>query len=73
MDHVCTGLNFAFVYLDDVLIASPDHATRIRHFRLVLQRFEKHGLLLNLKKREFGDSEISFLGLQSEFVRDSNT
>ena len=72
MDHVCTGYYyFAFVYLAN--IACPDHATRIPHFRLVLQRFEKHGLLLNLKKREFGDSEISFLGLQSEFVRDSNT
>ena len=46
MDHICAGLHFAFVYLDDVLIASPDLAT---HIRLVLQRFEKHGLLKSFK------------------------
>ena len=34
MDHICVGLNFTFVYLD-VLIASPDPATHIRHFHLV--------------------------------------
>ena len=35
MDHVCAGLNLTFVYLDDVLIVSPDPATHIRHSRLV--------------------------------------
>ena len=62
MDHIYAGLNFAFVYLDDALIANPDPVTHICHLRLVLQRFEKHGLLINLKKCEFGVSEISFLG-----------
>ena len=27
MDRVLVGLPFIFVYLDDVLVASPDHAT----------------------------------------------
>ena len=34
MDIVCLGLDFAFVYIDDILVASSDVETHKEHFRL---------------------------------------
>ena len=62
MDQVCAGLTFTFVYLDDVLVSSPDGPSHIQQFRLILQQFKEYGLVMNLNKYEFGLSEISFLG-----------
>ena len=62
MDEVCAGLPFTFVYIDDVLIASPDLETHLQHLRLVLQRFQQNGLVINPAKCEFGRFEINFLG-----------
>ena len=61
MDQVCSGLNFTFVYLDDVLISSPDGPSHIKHLRLILERFKEYGLIINFKKCPFGQSEISSL------------
>ena len=36
MDHVLAGLPFIFVYLDDVLVASSDHASHRKHLHEVL-------------------------------------
>ena len=33
MDTVCQGLNFAFVYIDDILVASRDMETHMVHLR----------------------------------------
>lgn len=62
MDKVCSGLTFVFVYLDDVLIASPDPDTHHQHLRLVLERFREHGLTINPSKCKFGLPEVDFLG-----------
>ena len=62
MDEVCASLLFTFVYIDDALIASPDLKTNLQHLRLVLQRFQQNGLVINHAKCEFGRSEVSFLG-----------
>ena len=64
MDDVCASLPFTFVYIDDVLIASPDLKTHLHHLRLVLQRFQQNSLVINPAKCEFGRSEVSFLGHQ---------
>ena len=61
MDQVCSGLNFTFVYLDDVLVSSPDGPSHIKHLRLILERFKEYGLIINFKKCAFGQSEISSL------------
>ena len=39
MDRVLSGLNFVFVYLDDILIGSPDRATHLRHLRSFFSAF----------------------------------
>ena len=62
MDEVCASLPFTFVYIDDVLIASPDLKTHLHHLRLVLQRFQQKSLVINPAKCEFGCFEVSFLG-----------
>ena len=62
MDRVLNGLPYVFVYLDDVLIASPDMASHFEHLRAVMQRFSENGLVLNAAKSEFCKSEIDFLG-----------
>merc|ERR1711911_48706 len=62
MDRVLVGLPFIFVYLDDVLIASPDHASHRHHLREVFGRLRENGLTINPKKSVFGQEEVKFLG-----------
>jgi hypothetical protein len=62
MDRILSGLPFVFVYLDDVLIASPDQELHLAHLRQVLDLFRLHGLTINPSKCEFGRSQTTFLG-----------
>ncbi len=62
MDQLMAGLDFVFVYLDDILIASPDQQTHLHHLRLVLERVREGGLLLNMDKCQFGAASLDFLG-----------
>jgi hypothetical protein len=62
MDQVLAGLDFVFVYLDDILIASPDEQTHQQHLRAVLERLQEAGLVLNAEKCLFGVSAVEFLG-----------
>jgi hypothetical protein len=62
MDRLMAGLDFVFVYLDDILIASPDQQTHLQHLRLVLERLREGGLLLNMDKCQFGAASLEFLG-----------
>ena len=60
--QVCAGLTFTFVYLDDVLVSSPDGPSHIQLLRLNLQWFKEYAVVINLNKCEFGLSEISLHG-----------
>ena len=62
MDSVFRDLSFTFVYLDDILIASPDHVTHASHLRTVFQRLHDAGLALNPDKCVLGATEVTFLG-----------
>ena len=62
MDRVLTGLPFVFVYIDDILVASPDLSSHLAHLGAVFQRLKEAGLVLNVAKCEFARSSISFLG-----------
>ena len=63
MDRILGGLPFVLIYLDDILVASPDRATHKVHLRAVLQILRENGLVLNRSKCEFFRSEVEFLGL----------
>ncbi|XP_061902030.1 uncharacterized protein LOC133649214, partial [Entelurus aequoreus] len=62
MDSVLRGLNFVFVYLDDILVASPSAEEHQSHLTQVFTRLDEHGLIVNPSKCQFGLSEIDFLG-----------
>lgn len=64
MDIVCQGLEFVFVYIDDILVASKDVPTHKHHLRLLFQRLQEHGLVINVSKCEFGRDSLDFLGHQ---------
>jgi hypothetical protein len=62
MDMVGAGLSFVFIYLDDLLVASPDEAAHVQHLALVFQRLREYGLQLNIGKCSFGQPHVEFLG-----------
>jgi len=48
MDRIFGDLPFCFVYLDDILVFSPDFTTHAAHLRDVLLLCRQHGLTVNL-------------------------
>ena len=62
MDEVMRGLSCCFVYLDDILVASPSHEQHKHHLRQVLERLDRYGVTINKAKCVFGVDRISFLG-----------
>lgn len=62
MQQVLRGLDFVFIYLDDILIASTSLEEHKRHLRLVFERLEEHGLNLKVSKCLFGVSQLTFIG-----------
>lgn len=64
MDSVCQGLDFLFVYLDDMLVASDSEEEHTSDLRQLFSRLSEHGLVINPDKCQFGVKSISFLGHQ---------
>lgn len=63
--HVCLGeenLQSVLVYLDDVIIYSPDFDTHLVHLDAVLGKLSKHGLKLKPKKCCLLKPEVQYLG-----------
>ena len=56
------GLPYAFVYLDDVLVASVDHEEHVQHLHTVLSLLKQHGLVINKEKCVLGVEEVDYLG-----------
>lgn len=59
---VTQGLNFCFVYQDDILVASSNEQEHLEHLRLLFTRLNQYGIVININKCIFGQQEISFLG-----------
>ncbi|UYV70460.1 hypothetical protein LAZ67_7003079 [Cordylochernes scorpioides] len=56
------GLDFVFVYIDDVLIASKNENDHIQHLHTIFKRLSDHGLTVNISKSVFGKPSLEFLG-----------
>ena len=61
MDTVCSGLDFLFVYLDDILVASIDMEMHLQYLCLLFDQLSQHGLVINVAKCQFGCNEVDFL------------
>ena len=62
METVCNGLEFVFVYLDDILVGSASLEQHEHHLRAFFQRLATHGLVINVGKCQFGATTIHYLG-----------
>ena len=62
MDQILGYLPYCFVYIDDILVFSPDLSTYVQNLQDVLYLCCAHGLTIGLSKCEFAVSEIEFLG-----------
>ena len=51
MDRCLAGLPFMLVYLENILIASPDRQTHAAHVHQVLEPLQANGLVLNIVKQ----------------------
>ncbi|CAH8613718.1 unnamed protein product [Schistosoma haematobium] len=62
MDEVTRGLDFVFVYIDDVLIASSSIDEHVQHLHTLFERFKSYGVVIKPSKCIFGASSLEFLG-----------
>ena len=62
MDGILHDLNFVFIYLDDILIASCTNEEHEAHFRDVFRLLSDNGMVINHKKSVFGVSKLIYLG-----------
>ena len=56
IDHVTRGLDFVFVYSDDLLVTSPDHKTHKKHLQILFARLSEYGIIIGPEKCQFGAS-----------------
>ena len=62
MDTICQNLDFVFVYLDDILVASENKTQHLQHLRTLFTKLKDNSLVINADKCEFGQSQLDFLG-----------
>ena len=64
IDHVTRSLDFVFVYLDDLLVTSPDHARHKEPLTILFTRLasREYGIIIWPEKCQFGTSKLSFVG-----------
>ncbi len=62
IDSILRDLDFLFVYLNDILVASASRREHLTHLQLLFARLGQHGLIINPAKWQFGLAAIDFLG-----------
>ena len=62
MDGILRDVPFAFVYLDDILVASHSPQEHHQHLQQLFTLLSSNGLIINKAKCVFGADEIDFLG-----------
>lgn len=64
MDQILRGLDFVFVYIDDILIASQSEKEHVEHLSTVLDRLAANAVHINIEKCKFGQTDVNFLGFR---------
>jgi len=62
MNNTFQGMDFVFCYIDDILVASESPEQHRTHLRLVFEKLQEAGLIVNAAKCNFGTEEVNFLG-----------
>ena len=62
MNKVLNGLNFAFAYLDDIIIFSNTAEEHLKHIQIVINRLKSAQLKLKKRKCSFFKKELYYLG-----------
>ena len=62
VNEVLLGFTFAFGYLDDILVFSPDMESHLEHLRLLFERLRSADLKLKEVKCNFLKKHIQYLG-----------
>ncbi|XP_055920305.1 uncharacterized protein LOC129951950 [Eupeodes corollae] len=62
MSQVTKGLDFVWVFVDDILVSSKSSDDHEKHLRTLFQRLEEYGLRIKTSKCIFGASKLQFLG-----------
>ena len=62
IDNVLRGLPFCYAYIDDLLVVSSTTDEHLEHLRLVFERLNQYGVVINPQKCSFGISNLDFLG-----------
>ena len=61
MDEVTSGLDFCYVYLDDILIASTNLEEHTEHLRILATRLRDFGMAISPDKCVLGVTSLEFL------------
>ena len=62
MNLVTHGLENIDVYIDDIIIYSPDVHTHTQHLKLLFNRLLQYGLVINEQKSQFYTTKAKYLG-----------
>ena len=62
MDRLLVDIPHAFIYLDDILIGTPDVASQMGDLRHAFGVLDSNGLYINCGKCDFLKEETTFLG-----------
>ncbi|GFO32837.1 Gag Pol polyprotein [Plakobranchus ocellatus] len=62
MDGILRDIPFAFIYLDDILVASRSSQEHAQHLEQLFKLLYANGLVINKAKCIFGAEELDFLG-----------
>lgn len=62
IDEMIHNLDFAYAYIDDILVVSSFEDEQRDHIRQLFKRLSEYGIVVNLNKCVLGASEVSFPG-----------
>ena len=72
---ILRDMDFIFVYMDDVVIASSSFDEHLKHLQILFERLKNHHIIINEEKCEFAKVSLKFLGheLNNEGIRIPNS